>query len=636
MNKANRLRAIDQQIARLTRELAQLRQRSGRLGWLRVAAFGLLVVGSAAALYGSGPWLAAVLFLLLAALFALLVIIHGRVDEAITRRILWRRWKQIQVARAMLDWSQIPLATEAQPDYAHPFEADLDVVAERPEDISLHRLLDVATTLGGSRRLRQWLTATEVDMEAVLARQLLARELVSRSWLRSRLFVDAKWAEVGEDAAGAETAAESKLDTDSLLAWLADTSSDKHLQTWLVGLGGLLLVTWGLLAFGLLNVTPLWYGLVSFGAYWVLLFGSPHDAASLFGEATRLRDQLNHFSRTFRLLERFSYRDTPRLRGLCTPFLNSKQRPSRYLGRVSTVVNAAGVRGNPLVWFVLNSIVPWDHLVLYRLQTLKGLLAKQMPQWLNIWFELEASMSLANYGYLNPRAAFPCVNRRTPSLDGGTNSPAFEAKQLGHPLLPELPNAKVRNDFLIHHPGDMAILTGSNMSGKSTFLRTVGVNLVLAYAGAPVDALTLHTLPFRLFTTMKVSDSVADGISYFYAEVRRLRQLLTAVDASHPQPLFFLIDEIFRGTNNRERLIGSRSFIKELAGRSAVGLISTHDLELIGLADALPQVRNFHFRDDVRERRMIFDYLLREGPSPTTNALTIMRQEGLPVEDDGG
>jgi DNA mismatch repair ATPase MutS len=202
---------------------------------------------------------------------------------------------------------------------------------------------------------------------------------------------------------------------------------------------------------------------------------------------------------------------------------------------------------------------------------------------------------------------------------------------MGHPLIPD--ETRISNDFTLQHLGELALVTGSNMSGKSTFLRTLGVNLCLAFAGGPVCAAGLQTIPFRLFTCINVSDSLNDGISYFYAEVRRLKVLLDELNADQPLPLFFLIDEIFRGTNNRERQIGSRSYVEALVGGHGVGAISTHDLELIHLAEQMPGIKNYHFREEVRDGRMIFDYRLRPGPSPTTNALKIMKLEGLPVQD---
>ena len=169
------------------------------------------------------------------------------------------------------------------------------------------------------------------------------------------------------------------------------------------------------------------------------------------------------------------------------------------------------------------------------------------------------------------------------------------------------------------------------MSGKSTFLRTLGVNVCLAYSGGPVNATSMRVIPFRLFTSINVSDSLSDGISYFYAEVRRLKFLLDELVREHPFPLFFLIDEIFRGTNNREREIGARAYVRALVGGNGVGVISTHDLELVKLENELPDIRNNHFREEVIDGRMVFDYRLRPGPCPTTNALKIMSMEGLPI-----
>jgi DNA mismatch repair ATPase MutS len=179
--------------------------------------------------------------------------------------------------------------------------------------------------------------------------------------------------------------------------------------------------------------------------------------------------------------------------------------------------------------------------------------------------------------------------------------------------------------------GQVALITGSNMAGKSTFIKTIGVNLCLAYAGGPVDAASFHALPFRLHTCIRISDSLTDGFSYFYAEVKCLRRLMDEL-ADESMPLLYLIDEIFRGTNNRERLIGSRAYLRTIAGMRGIGFVATHDLELTSLAEENQLVSNYHFRDAVEAGRLVFDYKIRPGPSPTTNALKIMVMEGLPGE----
>jgi DNA mismatch repair ATPase MutS len=210
----------------------------------------------------------------------------------------------------------------------------------------------------------------------------------------------------------------------------------------------------------------------------------------------------------------------------------------------------------------------------------------------------------------------------------------LEVRALGHPLIPA--QRRVCNDFVFHAMGEVAILTGSNMAGKSTFIKTIGVNLCLAYAGGPVAAVWLRSLPLRLHTCIRISDSIADGFSYFYAEVKCLKRLLQELQEPHPAPVLYLIDEIFRGTNNRERLLGSRAYIQALLAERGCGLVATHDLELAHLAEQNPQVRNYHFRDEVQDGKLVFDYRLHPGPSPTTNALKIMALEGLPVPTQPG
>jgi DNA mismatch repair ATPase MutS len=288
------------------------------------------------------------------------------------------------------------------------------------------------------------------------------------------------------------------------------------------------------------------------------------------------------------------------------------------------VVAALALRANPLLALGLNLLLPWDAYFAYRLGRYKADLGQRAPAWMDVWFELEAVGALANFAYLNPGYTWPQF------IPGGESGPVFEARSLGHPLLPD--DDKVCNDFVVPELGRVAIITGSNMAGKSVFLKTVGVNLALAYAGGPVNAAEFRTVLFRIFACMGVADSVTDGISYFYAEVQRLKALLAGLEeGDHGLPLLFCIDEIFRGTNNRERLIGSRAYVRALAGKHGAGFIATHDLELAQLAGEMPPVENYHFRDHIEDGRMVFDYTLRPGPCPTTNALKIMELEGLPL-----
>jgi hypothetical protein len=459
---------------------------------------------------------------------------------------------------------------------------------------------------------------TEPEPQESQRRQRLVRELVPLSLFRDKLALNATV------ASGADQIWEAQ----NLLEWLQQNATGHSLRRWLFLFSALAILNATLFVANMADLLPpVWAFTLTL--YLGLFFLRSRDTGAVWDQALALQDALRQLRAVFQQLEAFSYRGMPKTKALCERFLDPVHRPSRYLARVTRVVAALGVRGNPFIWLALNAIVPWDYFLSYRLSTVKAALALRAPQWMDVWFELEALSSLANFAYLNPGYAFPELI----VSDGGPLAPVFEAQALGHPLIPH--QARVCNDFAVAELGQVTVITGSNMAGKSVFLKTVGVNMALASAGGPVSAAALRTAPFRIFTSMAIADSVTDGISYFYAEVKRLKALLDELEHGQPLPLLFCIDEIFRGTNNRERLLGSRAYVRELAGKRGVGFIATHDLELARLADDVPQVRNYHFRDYVSGERMVFDYTLRPGPCPTTNALTIMELEGLPVPARG-
>jgi DNA mismatch repair ATPase MutS len=241
--------------------------------------------------------------------------------------------------------------------------------------------------------------------------------------------------------------------------------------------------------------------------------------------------------------------------------------------------------------------------------------------------EVEAASALATFAALHPSYRWPDPLNIDPRRNGA--QARLSTKGLAHPLIPE--THRVPNDLALESLGTVLLVTGSNMSGKSTFLRTLGINLCLAQAGAPVCASFFEWTWVRLVCCIRVDDSLEAGLSFFYAEVKRLKTLLDATTDRARPPVLFLIDEIFKGTNNRERLIGSRSFITALSQSNGFGLVTTHDLELTDLDKTVPGLRNVHFQETVAAGALQFDYKLRPGPCPTTNALRIMELEGLPV-----
>jgi hypothetical protein len=611
--RAWRTHVLERQVARLGRRLAEREQRNGRLATLRL---GLFLGGlglTAVAFYYLGNWGGSLVGLLALATFVTAVSAHGRLKESIARHQMWRQIKTTHLARQSLTWDDLPLPQVFNVDKSHPFAHDLNFVSNR----SLHRLLDTAVSQEGSSRLADWLLDNDPDYETAQARQQLVRELLARTRFRDKLTLcgTAVTAEMSDD----------KWPGQRLLDWLQQPSPVEGLRPLILGLSGwsALNIIWILLA--LLNGWPPYWGasvLLFLAVY--LLLAQRFGLDRLFNEVLFLEGSLRQLGGVFHFLENNAYKPYPRLARLCAPFWQAQNRPSRQLRHVTRLLAAAGLQRNPLVHFLLNALLPWDFWVSYRLAERKKELATVLPGWLDIWFELEALSSLATFAYLNPDYTFA-------QLHPPTTDTLLTATDLGHPLIPHA--ERVGNDFTITQPGELAIITGSNMAGKSSFLRTMGVAVRLGLAGTAVPAQSLSLQPLRLFTSIQVQDSLADGFSFFYAEVRRLRALLDALPQSET-PLLYLIDEIFRGTNNRERLIGSRAYVRALVeanGEQGTGLIATHDLELTGLAEETSAITNYHFRDDVANGRMVFDYKLHPGPCPTTNALRVMALAGLPV-----
>jgi hypothetical protein len=611
-----RLEQLDRQIARLRRRTEFLNAISRKYWNARRIIFvaGALLALAFCNFAGSTPaWFVAAL---LAILFATVTIFHTRVRDSITRNSLLIEIKQVQIARINLDWDRIPAADPNPPIAGHPFEGDLDITGER----SLHRLLDCAVTKEGSERLKSWLLNPRPDAHSMAHRQKLVRELKGHSVFRDKLQLLSAFARLSTAGPTRSKTRSSHWNSKVLVDWIEQSGAKKSLLPTLVVLTILAVVNLICIGLWLYDLIPRIWPLV-FLVYVAVSLMSQSKIATVWDELQDLEKALTHFKAVFSYLESRCYQNTPGLAEICAPFGEEGKQPSLEIRKLGRLAAALGVRTNPLLSLLFNGLVPWDFYFSYRLDLVKKEIAHLLPRWLDAWHELETLNSLANFAYLNPGYVFP---ERRDGVHG------FTARSLGHPLLKS--ESKVCNDFELNEDQRIVILTGSNMAGKSTFLRTVGVNLALAYAGAPVNASSMQTSLFRLFTCIKVSDSVQDGLSYFYAEVKRLQALLAATAAADELPVLFLIDEIFRGTNSRERLIGSRSYIRSLSQRRTMGLVATHDLELIKLADEIKGVTNYHFREEVLDSRMVFDYRLRTGPCPTTNALKIMRIEGLPVE----
>jgi DNA mismatch repair ATPase MutS len=317
------------------------------------------------------------------------------------------------------------------------------------------------------------------------------------------------------------------------------------------------------------------------------------------------------------LLERERFA-APGLVGLQDAVRSAGTPPSRRIAQLQRLVNLLDAHRNQ-VFALVSFVLLWRTNFALAIESWRAESGSAVPRWLAAIGELEALLALASHAYEHPGDPFPEL------VDG---PPRFDGTALGHPLLPA--DRCVRNAVALDDRRRVLIVSGSNMSGKSTLLRTVGVNVVLALAGAPVRAERLVLTPLAVGAAIRITDSLQEGTSRFYAEVKRLSQIVTI--GRGPLPLVFLLDEILSGTNSHDRAIGAEAIVRSLAGRGALGLVTTHDLALARIADTLgAPAANVHFEDHLEDGRMCFDYTMRPGVVTKSNALALMRAVGLEV-----
>jgi MutS domain V len=483
-------------------------------------------------------------------------------------------------------------------DSKHPYAQDLDLFGPG----SLFELLCTTRTRGGEGTLAEWLR-TPASLEEIRERQEAVEELRSALDLREQLALR------GEEM-------RSRVHPEQLVTWaeapaLLELRRERAVAATLVSLTLATLGGWA--GFGL---HPLFF-LVALAVQGMFAFRLRARVLQVIVDVTPANRDLRLLAEVLACFEAEHF-TCPRLVALRTALATKDVPPSQQIERLGRLINLLESRNNQL-FIPIAALLLWTTQIALAIEAWRRISGPAVARWLAAIGELEALGSLAGYAYEHPADPFPEVVG-----DG----PRFEGEGLGHPLIADA--HCVRNDVRLGAPVRVLIVSGSNMSGKSTLLRTVGVNAVLALAGAPVRARRLRISPLALGATVRILDSLQAGSSHFYAEIIRLRVLMDL--AQGPQPLLFLLDEIFHGTNSHDRQIGAEAIIRGFIKRGALGLVTTHDLALTGIADASAlQAANVCFEDQLENGQLRFDYRMRPGVVQKSNALALMRAVGLEV-----
>jgi ABC-type multidrug transport system fused ATPase/permease subunit len=541
----------------------------------------------------------AVLALVLAALiFAALVIVH----EKLTRRLsLARRrlaFHEAALARTRGDWIGRGEPGTEFLDPAHPNAIDLDLFGRG----SLFERLCTARTHAGQEQLATWLRHGS-PLAELRERQVAVAELGPRLDLREDLAV------LGAEARRA-------VDSRVLRAWAAraPTEVPRGLRAAAAGSSLAVGIALGGWALGLWEAAP--FQLATIAVMLCTWKGRPFSRRVLEGIGRPVHD-LRTLTELFDRLEKERF-EAPRLARLHASLSADGHSPSGPIAELGRWIEIHESKSN-VFFAILSFFLVWDLQLAAAVEGWRLRFGARVPSWIDSLGEIEALISLGTYAFENPGDPNPGFEE---------SGPCFHAEGLAHPLLPQ--GRAVRNDLSLDGEKQMLVITGSNMSGKSTLLRTVGINTVLALAGAPVRAAALRLSPLAVGASIRIQDSLQDGESRFYAEIKRVRQILAL--AGGETPLLFLLDEMFDGTNSAERRVGAEAVVRSLLNRGAIGLVTSHDLALAEIAASLtPRAANVHFEDHLEGERMAFDYKIKPGPVRKGNALGLMRAVGLEV-----
>ena len=487
-------------------------------------------------------------------------------------------------------------------DAGHPYSYDLDLFGRK----SLFQALGRTCTHIGKQTLATWMQHHLTEKAAIETRQESIRDMSRRMEFREAFRV------TGSINRGADS------DEEEISRWSQTPSVLQHLWWVKLCLWAVPGINILLLALGLLHILSLsWFGMM-FTVFVILSFGLIQRVTLIQESYGKKLKTLNRYARLITLAKGETWQ-APALRELTDKLDIDGHSPAEALTQLSKELDRLDLRNNQLLYVILEGSMFFQLRQIVRIERWKARYGKYLMGWLEAVGELDALCSLGTFAYNHPAYTYPTI----------TNQPfCFLARNMGHPLMPEA--QCVKNDATIPSRPYFLIITGANMAGKSTYLRTIGVNYLLACMGCPVCCESLTLYPAHLITSLRTTDSLSDNESYFFAELKRLKRIIDLLNKG--QELFIILDEILKGTNSADKQKGSLDLIRQFMRLKADGIIATHDLLLGTLADQFPEyIRNYCFEADIKDNELTFSYRLREGVAQNMNACFLMRKMGITI-----
>jgi len=536
--------------------------------------------------------------------FAYLMIYHDKLFRARHYSSILVKINEDSLKRLNGEWESFSDNGTDFLDRNHRYSFDLDIFGDR----SLFQWINVAKTYMGRKALSELLLGRGKNPKEIKKRQEAVKELAAKLAWRQRLLAEGML--ISDNA----------KDPQKLILW-AKEQHEFYKRPWLAVVVKVLpVITVLSLILALSNEkVPFYIPIFLVITQYFMLKYKKWERYEIFQTADRFSKDIAVYDKMVRLFEKKDFQ-TDLLKEIQNKMVGETGKPAyEQINALLRIIDSISNRHVPL-YGVFNLLTLWDYRNMIKLEKWKESSGKYLKEWLEGLGEIEAVSSLAIIRHDNPEWAVPEIYESEIS--------GFEASNIGHPLIT---SDRVCNNLDFASPTKVLLITGSNMSGKSTLLRTAGINLVLAYTGAPVCAEAFRASVMDIHSCMRVNDDLGKNISSFYAEILRIKDILR--EAREGKKLFFLLDEIFKGTNSKDRHTGARILIEELSKTKSIGMVSTHDLELCDLEEKNTKIKNYHFEEYYRDNKIYFDYKLRKGVSTTRNAIYLMKMAGIDIDE---
>jgi len=587
----------ENKITDLQKQLQQLLQKKSLFGWLRFAVV-VVLVAAIYILLPSGLLYVAAAAIILMIFFTRLLLIDLRNKANIEKTRYLININKDELKALSHDYYHFEDGLGHSPK-EHLYSNDLDIFGRA----SLFQYINRTASEMGSALLADWLLHP-ADTAILQQRQTAIKELAIETEWRQQLQALGKQKKI-------QTATQQRLQN-----WLNEPKGFSSAKYWAwlrFVLPGILLT---ILALNIAGIVPYQIRNMALLVFAIIAYFIAKKVAPIHQYLSKIVSELEVMAGSIELIEKL-HCTTELLTGMQKQFLQKNYASSSALKELKGIVEKLDLRLNPVVFIPLDVLLQWDLQQVLALDKWKKKYHQHALQWFNMLAQFEALSSLATLSFNHPEWYFPVFKESHFFMQG---------KQIGHPLINV--SKRVNNDILINESGEIMLITGSNMAGKSTYLRSIGINVVLAMAGAPVCAESFTLSPVQIISSMRISDNLEESTSTFYAELKKLKTVIDLVNEG--AKVFILLDEILRGTNSLDRHTGSVALLKQLIKKHAAGIIATHDVELAQLKETFPRnILNYHFDAQVSNNELYFDYKLKTGVCESLNASILMKKIGI-------